>query len=159
MSVFFSSFTRYVHKCVFFLWKLVFFFSEHEVSNILWLQLKQITIPRVNTAVACVEKRVWERERERERFGEREIERKRERERMRWGELVLTPSFNHVWLYMAVSFHSWRNTFFLVLNQQPSVSNWQQSLMGFEPQRKEASSFKAKRLNHAATEAPERFSG
>ena len=34
------------------------------------------------------------------------------------------------------------------------VSNWQLPLMGFEPQRRGASSFKARRLNHSATEAP-----
>ena len=55
---------------------------------------------------------------------------------------------------MAVSFHSWRNTLFLRVNQQPSVSNWQLPLMGFEPQRRGASSFKARRFNHSATEAP-----
>ena len=51
-----------------------------------------------------------------------------------------TPLFNPIWLYMAVSFHSWRNTLFLGVNQQPSVSNWQLPLMGFELQRRGASS-------------------
>ena len=27
-----------------------------------------------------------------------------------------TPFFNHVWLYIGVSFHSWRNTLFLGVN-------------------------------------------
>ena len=73
-----------------------------------------------------------------------------------WGEVnwCFTPFFNYVWLYMAVSFHSWRNKLFLGVNQQPSVSNRQLPLMGFEPQRRGASSFKARRLNHTATEAP-----
>ena len=36
-----------------------------------------------------------------------------------------TQFYNLIWLYMAVSFHSWRNRLFLGVNQQPSVSNWQ----------------------------------
>jgi len=47
-----------------------------------------------------------------------------------------TPLFNHVWLNMALSFHSWRKKNFLGVNQQPSVSNWQLPLMGFEPQQR-----------------------
>jgi len=79
-----------------------------------------------------------------------------ERLARRLGEVnwCFTPFVSHVWLYMAVSFHSWRNTLFLGVNQQHSVSNWQQPLMGFEPQRRGASSFKARRLNHSAMEAP-----
>ena len=51
-----------------------------------------------------------------------------------------TSFFNLIWLYMAVSFHSWRNKLFLGVNQHPSVSNWQLPLIGFErkPQRREA---------------------
>ena len=59
-----------------------------------------------------------------------------------WIELVnccFTPFFNHVWLYMAVSFHSWRIKLFLRVNQQPSVSNRQLPLMRFESQRRGAS--------------------
>ena len=57
---------------------------------------------------------------------------------------------------MAVSFHSWRNKLFLWVNQQPSVSNWQLPLIVFEPepQRRGASSFKARHLNPLVTEAP-----
>ena len=75
---------------------------------------------------------------------------------IRWGEVnwCFTPFFNHVWLHVAVSFHSWRNKLFLGVNQQPSVSNCQLPLMWFEPQWRGASSFKARRLNHSATEAP-----
>ena len=53
---------------------------------------------------------------------------------LRWGDVnwCVTPLFNLIWLYMAVSFHSWRNTLFPWVNQQPSISNWQLSLMGFE---------------------------
>ena len=40
---------------------------------------------------------------------------------MNW---FFTPFFNQVWFYMVVSFHSWRNTLFLAVNQQPSVSNY-----------------------------------
>ena len=40
-----------------------------------------------------------------------------------------TSFFNHVWLYMMVSFHSWMNTLFLGVNQQPSVGNWQLPLI------------------------------
>ena len=48
-----------------------------------------------------------------------------ERQNSRCGEVnwCFTPFFNHVWLYMAVSFHSWRKKLFLGVNQQPSVSN------------------------------------
>jgi len=60
---------------------------------------------------------------------------------------------NEVPLYMAVSIHSWRNKLFLGVNQQPSLINWQLPLMGFEPQWRGASSFKARRLNRSATEA------
>ena len=77
---------------------------------------------------------------------------------VRWGEVMVnwcfTSFFNHVWLYMAVGFHSWRNKLFPGVNQQPSVGNWQLPLMGFEPQWRGASSFKARRLTHSATEAP-----
>ena len=65
-----------------------------------------------------------------------------------------TPFFNIIWLYMVVSFHSWRNKLFLGVNQQPSISNWQLPLMGFEPQGRGASSFKVRCRNHSATEAP-----
>ena len=71
-----------------------------------------------------------------------------------WGEFVLYAIFQPYLLYMAVSFHSWRNKLFLGVNQQPSVSNWQLPLMGFEPQGRGASSFKGRRLTHSATEAP-----
>ena len=64
-----------------------------------------------------------------------------------WGEV-------NVWLYMAVSFHSWSKKLFLGVNQHPSDRSWQLPLMGFEPQRRGVSSFKARRLNHSATEAP-----
>ena len=43
---------------------------------------------------------------------------------------------------------------YIVRGSEPSVSNWQLPLMGFEPQRRGASSFKARRLNHSAMEAP-----
>ena len=56
-------------------------------------------------------------------------------------------------VFMAAGFYSWRNKLFLGVNQQPSVSNW----LSWEPQRRGASSFKARRLNHSATEAPEIF--
>ena len=71
----------------------------------------------------------------------------------RWGEVnwSLRHFSTFFWLYMAVS---WRNKLFLGVNQQPSVSNWQLPLMGFEPQRRGARSFKARRLKHLATEAP-----
>ena len=38
-------------------------------------------------------------------------------------ELVLYAIFNLIWLYMAVSFHSWRNTLIPGVNQQLSISN------------------------------------
>ena len=53
---------------------------------------------------------------------------------VRWGELLLYAIFTMFCLYMAVSFHSWRNKLFLGVNQQPSVSNWQLPFMGIEPQ-------------------------
>ena len=61
--------------------------------------------------------------------------------RLRWGEVnwCFTPFFNHIWLYMAISFNSWRNKLFLGVNQQHSVSNWQLPVTGFEPQRVEGS--------------------
>ena len=72
-----------------------------------------------------------------------------------WGEVnwCCTPFFNHIWLY---SFHNWRNTLFLGVNQQSSVSKWQLPLMGFEPeaQRRGASSFKWRRIHNWATEDP-----
>ena len=79
-----------------------------------------------------------------------------------WGHIIfcevkvrwITPFSTIFGYFMAVSFYSWRNKLFLGMNQQPSVSNWQLPLMGFEPQRRGASSFKARRLNHSATEAP-----
>ena len=43
---------------------------------------------------------------------------------------------------------------FLEVNQQPSISNRQLPLMGFEPQRRGTRSFKATRINHLAMEAP-----
>ena len=65
-----------------------------------------------------------------------------------------TPFFTHIWLYMAVSFHSWRNKVFLGVKQQHSVSSCQRPLMGLEPQRRGTSSLKAERLNHSPTEVP-----
>ena len=58
--------------------------------------------------------------------------------------------FNLIRSYMAVGFHRWRNTLFLGGNQQPSVSNWQLLLMGFEskPQRRWGSISKARLLGH-----------
>ena len=41
---------------------------------------------------------------------------------------------------MVVCFHSWRNKWFLGVNQQPCVNNSQLHLMGFKPQRRGASS-------------------
>ena len=70
---------------------------------------------------------------------------------MNW---CLTPFFNLFWLYVAVSFHSWRNKLFLGVNQQPFVTTWHLPLMRFEPQRRGASSFKERRLNNSATEDP-----
>ena len=70
--------------------------------------------------------------------------------KVRWCEWCFTPFFNHVWLYVAVSFHSWRNKLLLRVNQQSSVINWQLPLMGFEPQQRGVISFKARRLNHSA---------
>ena len=70
--------------------------------------------------------------------------------------VLYTIFFNHVWLYMAVSFHSLRNNLFLGVNQQPSVRNMKLPLMEFEPepQRRGTSSFTARHLNHSVTEAP-----
>ena len=74
-----------------------------------------------------------------------------------WGEVnCFTPLFNLINLYMAVSFLSWRKSLFLGVNKQPSVSNWQLPLMGFEPeqQRRGASSLKSRRLSHSAMAWP-----
>ena len=63
--------------------------------------------------------------------------------------------FNFIMLYMAVSFHSWRNWLFMGVNQHPSVSNRQLPLMVFEPESQQgwASSFKERRLYHLSREA------
>ena len=45
------------------------------------------------------------------------------------------------------------NNWFLGVNQQPSASSLQLPPMGFEPQLRGAKSFKARRINHSATEA------
>ena len=71
---------------------------------------------------------------------------------VRWSEINWW--FNLVWLYMAVSFNRWKNKLFKGVYRQPSVRNWQLPLIGFEPQRRGASSFKARRLNQSVTEAP-----
>ena len=62
-----------------------------------------------------------------------------------------TPLFNHVIYGGQFSFHSCRNKLFLGVNQQPYGSNWQLPVMGFKPQRRGASSFKARRLIYSAT--------
>ena len=46
------------------------------------------------------------------------------------GELVFYAIFQP----LLVSFHSWRNTLILGVNQQPSVRSWQLPHMGFEPE-------------------------
>ena len=45
-------------------------------------------------------------------------------------------------------------TLFLGVNQQPFIINYHLPIMGFESQRRAASSIKARRLNLSATESP-----
>ena len=78
---------------------------------------------------------------------------------VRWVEVNLrhfSTIFGYIWRSVSTAGGTncsweWTSNLFLGVNQQTSASNRQLPLMGFEPQRRGVSSFKARRLNHSAT--------